>query len=212
VKTEDLIVELARSAAPVTPLPSPAVRFARWAAGCAVLLVAFVAVAGLRPTITGDLARGGFDALAIATLATGLGAGAVAFALSVPGTVRTPLVRALPLAAGGVWFVLLAAWFLRGADAGAGASSVPVHLFCIAAITGLSLIPGAILLRMIGRAAPLEPSWAAALASLAALAMAAAAVQFTCPIDTPAHHLISHFLPVTLLTVAGMRIGSRRLG
>jgi hypothetical protein len=62
---------------------------------------------------------------------------------------------------------------------------------------------------MLRRAAPLRLGWVAALATLAAVALAAAATQFICPIDDPAHQLVGHVLPVVVLAIGGA-IGGRR--
>ena len=49
------------------------------------------------------------------------------------------------------------------------------------------------------------------LATLAAASLGAVATQFICPIDDPAHHLVSHFLPVLLLSGVGALAGRRWL-
>ena len=56
---------------------------------------------------------------------------------------------------------------------------------------------------MLRRAAPLRKNWSAALATLDAAALGAAATQFVCPIDDPAHQLVAHLLPVVLLSAWG---------
>jgi hypothetical protein len=57
----------------------------------------------------------------------------------------------------------------------------------------------------------LRPGWGATLAALAAAASAAAAMQISCPIDAPAHHLVEHVLPATILCVVGASVGRRWL-
>ena len=72
MKTEDLIVDLARAAGPVRPLASPSARFARWAAaGVAFASVAVVTI-GPRATVAADAERPVFLALAGVTLLTSL--------------------------------------------------------------------------------------------------------------------------------------------
>jgi hypothetical protein len=62
---------------------------------------------------------------------------------------------------------------------------------------------------MLRGAAPLRHRWSAGLATLAALALAAAGTQFICPIDDPAHYLVGHFAPVAALAILGTLIGHR---
>jgi hypothetical protein len=64
---------------------------------------------------------------------------------------------------------------------------------------------------MLRRAAPLRRTWSAALATLAAVALGAAATQFLCPIDDPAHLLVGHLLPVASLAIGGAIAGRRAL-
>jgi hypothetical protein len=40
----------------------------------------------------------------------------------------------------------------------------------------------------------------------------AAATQFICPLDDPAHQLVGHVVPVAVLSVLGALAGSRYLG
>ena len=79
--------------------------------------------------------------------------------------------------------------------------ALPFHVACLIEIAGLSLVPGWALFAMLRRAAPLRRAWSGALATLAAVALGAAATQFLCPIDDPAHQLVGHLLPVAILSV-----------
>ena len=87
----------------------------------------------------------------------------------------------------------------------------PFHLLCLIEIVGLGLIPGFALLAMLRRAAPLQRAWSGALAALAAAAISAAATQFICPLDDPAHQLIGHLLPVVGLSMLGALAGQQLL-
>jgi hypothetical protein len=64
------------------------------------------------------------------------------------------------------------------------------------------------LLCLIEIAAPLQRAWSGALAALAAVAISAAATQFPCPLDDPAHQLFGHLLPVVVLSMLGAIVGS----
>jgi hypothetical protein len=80
----------------------------------------------------------------------------------------------------------------------------------MARVVGISVLPAAALLAMVRRGAPLNPTRSAWLSALASLALAAAAVQFICPIDDPAHHLESHLLPVVVFTVIAAAAAARK--
>ena len=89
--------------------------------------------------------------------------------------------------------------------------ALPVHVLCLIEIAGLAVVPVWALFAMLRRAAPLRRAWSGALATLASVALGAAATQFLCPLDDPAHHLVGHLLPVALLAGAGAIVGSRSL-
>src|SRR4029078_13065040 len=126
-----------------------------------------------------------------------------AFTLSVPGAERSPMQRVVPIAAVAAWPALLLVLLTSGGDAVTRVLALPVNWPCGLKITVLSLVPGWMILAMLRRAAPLQRVWTAASASLGAVALAAAATQFVCPVDDPAHQLVGHVLPVALLTALG---------
>ena len=152
-----------------------------------------------------------FVGLAVATLGTALLSAAGAFVLSVPGAERSPLQRAVPLVAGGVWALVLVVLLTTGGDPVQRVLALPFHWACLIEIAGLSVVPGWALFAMLRRAAPLRRAWSAALATLAAVALAAVATQFICPVDDPAHQLVGHVLPVAFLSVWGAIVGRRWL-
>ena len=152
-----------------------------------------------------------FAGLAVATLGTALLSAAGAFVLSVPGAERSPLQRAVPLVAGGVWALALVLLLTSGDDPVRRVLALPFHWACLIEIAGLSIVPGWALFAMLRRAAPLRRAWSAALATLAAVALSAVATQFICPVDDPAHLLVGHLLPVAFLSVSGAIVGHRWL-
>ena len=211
MKTDELIVELARSAGPVRRLPSPSIRLARWTAATVPLMVLAVLVIGPRKDVMAAISAPAFLAMAMVTLSTALLSAASAFVLAIPGAERSWWQRALPLLAGGVW--TLALWYLLTIEGAAVVRLLawPVHVTCLIEIAGLSLVPGWALFAMLRRAAPLQRAWSGALAALAAAAIAAAATQFICPVDDPAHQLVGHLLPVMVLSLLGAIGGQRYL-
>jgi hypothetical protein len=211
VRTDELIVQLARAAGPVRPLPGPSVRLARWTAAAASMTALGVIVIGPRADVLTAIYQPTFVALAVATLGTALLSAAGAFVLSVPGVERSPLQRAVPLVAGGVWALVLVVLLTTGGDPVQRILALPFHWACVIEIVGLSIVPSWVLFVMLRRAAPLRRAWSAAFATLAAVALAAVATQVICPLDDPAHQLVGHLLPVALLSLSGTIVGRRWL-
>ena len=211
MRTDELIVALARAAGPVRPLPSPSLRLARWTAATVPLMVLGVFLIGPRADVLTVMPQPTFLGMVFATFSTGLLAAATALVLSVPGTERSVLQRVLPLMAGGLWLVSLIVLLTTGGDPMRRLLEWPLHWICVIEIAGLSLVPGLALFTMVRRAAPLRRAWSGALATLAAGAIGAAATQFICPLDDPAHQLVGHALPVAVLSVLGALAGHRYL-
>lgn len=211
MKTEELIVKLASSSGPWTPLAPVRIRVARWWMFALGLCALTVAMVGARADILQSLQDPGFVTLALMTLAAGLVASAAGMMLGVPGAERTPLWRmvAVLLAAG--WALVLLIRLVSGGDPWPRLAAFPNHWACVAEIIGLSAVSGWVFFVMLRRAAPLERTWSAMLAALAPAALAATATQIMCPIDDPAHHLVSHVTPVALLAAIGTLAGRRAL-
>jgi hypothetical protein len=118
----------------------------------------------------------------------------------------------LPLSACLVWAAMLVA------PIGAARSpldfllQVTPHPSCAFLIAATALPPEVMLVRMLRDAAPLQGRWTGGLAVLASLAMGALETQFVCTNDAAAHHLLWHFSPVVLLTLASFSVGSCVLG
>ncbi len=211
MRTDELIVQLARAAGPVRPLPGPSVRLGRWTAAAVPVTALSVIVIGPRADVLTAIHEPAFVGLAVATLATVLLSAASAFVLSVPGAERSRLQRALPLLAGGVWVLVLVGLLTTSGDPGRRVLALPIHRLCVIEIAGLGVLPAWALFAMLRRAAPLRRAWSAALATLASVALGAAATQFLCPLDDPAHQLVGHALPVALLAIWGAIVGRRWL-
>ncbi len=211
MRTDEFIVQLARAAGPVRPLPRPSLRLARWTA-TTVPMTAFAAmVIGLRADVSIAIAQPRFIGMAVATFVTALISAASALVLSVPGAERSVLQRVLPLLAGGLWALALIVLLTMDGEAARRLLLWPIHWGCLAEIAGLSMVPGCVLFTMVRRAAPLRRAWSGALATLAAVATGAAATQFICPLDDPAHLLVGHLLPVAVLSMLGALVGHRYL-
>ena len=211
VRTEELIVALARDGHPVRPLSRPSLRLLRWAATIIPITALAALVIGLRADASSAITQPAFLGVATATIATALISAASALALSIPGAERSRVPRALPLLMGGLWAVALLVLLARGGNPVQRLVAWPLHWLCVIEITALGIVPAIALFTMVRRAAPLRRSWSGALATLAAVAMGAAATQFICPLDEPAHQLVGHLFPVAVLSMLGAAAGRRYL-
>jgi hypothetical protein len=211
VKTEDLIVQLARDGRPIRTLSAPAVRLSRWAAGAVTVVAISSLLIGPRADVRTVVQQSVFAWLAILTSVTALLAAASAFVMSVPGAERWPIQRVVPLAGAALWAALLVTVLGAGGEPVRRIVALPIHPLCIIEIAGFGFLTGWPLFSMLKHGAPLQQKWTAAFATLAAVGLGAAATQFLCPIDDPAHQLVGHFLPVILLSIAGSVFGRRTL-
>jgi hypothetical protein len=211
VKTDELIVHLARGAEPVRVLPRPSVRLAQWMAIALTVAGLAVLIIGPRADLTIMLRQPAYVILALATVSIASLSGAAAFVLSVPGAERSRLQRVVPFALAAAWAFALVLMMRAGGHILQRVVAFPIHVACILEIAAIGVISGWVIFRMLQRAAPLDATWSAALAALAGTGVGAFATHVICPIDDPAHHLVGHFAPVMLLTMAGMAAGRRSL-
>lgn len=211
MKTEDLIVELARASGPWTPLAPVRIRVVRWLAVSIGLCVVTVLAIGARPDLGARLADPAFLVPLALLLGAGLIAAAAAMTLSVPGAETTPSWRAVAMGLGVGWAIAIVLRLVAAADWWPRVAAFPNHWACVVEITGLAIVCGWVLVGMLRRAAPLQPGWSAALAAIASAVLAAAATQIICPLDDAAHHFLSHVVPVAVVAAAGTIVGSRAL-
>ncbi len=196
---ETLIAQLARDVTPVTPLPAPQVRVARWVGVALVAVVAGVALRGLRSNWSLVTSDPGFLVTVALILATGLVSALVALALSVPGMVSAWWVRWTPVALLGMWGSVLVfeVW-------STGTRLIPAQagIECVWKTYGIAVGPAAVLVWLARRAAPLDWRWTGSLAALAALSFGVLGTELICPITGHGHLFTWHFLPVATMTVA----------
>ena len=206
------IARLVRNATPVTSLEAPSVRLARWVITSTALVLLSVVILGVRADAAAQMMNGWFVARATATLTIVVAAAIVAFCMSVPGVEPSRLVRALPVATCVVWAVILVGTVAATRSPLELLLQVTPHPSCVVLIAATAFLPGVILLRMLRRAAPLAARWTGGFAGLASLAVGALGAQFVCTNDAAGHHLLWHFTPVVLLTVAGIAMSPSLLG
>ncbi|WP_114954400.1 NrsF family protein [Sphingosinicella terrae] len=190
--TETVVAQLAREAAPVRPLPSPARRAFGPLAGFA--LVSALAITGL---------GGGIDAArlpeAAAALATFILALLAAFSLSVPGASRRWL--AAPLAALLLWLAISGAGCLAELTEGPSGWAWSGHPQCFYLLLAGGTLIGVPLFWLLSRARPIDPIPVALLGALAASAGAAFLLTFFHPFPPGIVDLGFHWL--AMLGLAG---------
>jgi len=168
MSTDRLIVQLARNVAPVRPLRGPWLRAVTWTVGALVYLRIIAAVIAASHGVDASWQTPRFLIEQLAALVTGITAAAAALSTVVPG--RRGLVVVAPAVCLGAWLTILGvgafqelrglpdtAAFFRQTDWG-----------CTAIIIVGAALPGAVLVLMIRRGAPLSPVKTAALGGLAA--------------------------------------------
>lgn len=208
MKTDELIAQLANAAAPVKPLPSPAVLALMWAAVALVCAEAGVVIFGARPDFRDVLSHPRFGWQFMAAIATAAVAAWAALVLAIPGAERSPALRGSSVTLGALWALMLIVFVVQAGDGFAGASDWPI---CFIRVIAIGLVPGIVLVNMLRRAAPLRLTWTSALAAAAAMAAGAVAVQIVCPLDDAAHALLGHFGPVAAIAVLGAATARRLL-
>ena len=210
MRTDELIVQLARSARPIRPLPPPGVRAIRWFAAALLIMLGALVLIGPRADLTLALRQPVFLGSLVALLLILASGTTAAFVLSVPGAERSPAQRFLPLLMTAGWSAI---WIVgvSTTDVPAGQATVPFHSACAIQIAACAVATGWLLFVMIARAAPLQPLWTAAVASLASMATGATVAQILCPVDDPWHQLIGHVAIALVVAGASLLVGHRSL-
>jgi hypothetical protein len=205
--TDELILQLAKSARPVAPLPPPSARALRWLLMAAMAAAVAVIAIGPRTNLDAAVTQPAFAASLLALIIAMVSAAVAAMAMSVPGAERSTRLRVLPIAAVAAW---VATWLLRLATSPARHPRL-FHVGCAVEIAVLGVVLGWTLVAMLRRAAPLQPAWTAAIAAIAAVTVASAATQVICPIDDPAHQLVGHVLVAAAVGLGAFVAGRGRL-
>ena len=210
LRSGDLVKALAADAAPVRRLASPMVRLGFWLAVSATYAARIVAAMGLRADLSARLTETRFVAELGATFMTSVLAAVAAFCAGCPG--RPVWERFAPLPALALWLASLGegCWqsFLQ---AGAQGLRIRPDFLCFPSILLVSTVPGALILLMIRRAAPIAPATTKALAALAAAALGATALRLFHAQDASAMILVWQFGSVALLAGLGALTGRKLL-
>jgi hypothetical protein len=204
MKTEDLIVGLARDLRPVRRLRHPWLRATMWVAATILYLagiVLFMAPPGRLGAAVVDL-RFLFEQLAAGLV--GLTAGGAALATVVPGYTRRVFIA--PIAASVLWIGLVTIGGVQDVLRH-GATGIPLQTDwpCVTAIVMTGALPAVALVYMLRRGAPLTPRMTLALAVLSAAALANVSACLVRPHETSITVLLWHGTTVLALCgVAGL--------
>lgn len=207
MNTEELIVNLASEAGPVTRLRPPAVRALSWLAVAAAFAVTGVAVLGLRPDVSTAVSASAFLMHALLAVGLTITAAVATCVIVIPGAEVKPLARSVSVATLVVWVLMAGRDVLAAGNGLADASDWPV---CATRLAAIAMGPGVALWWMVRRSGALHWSWTAGLAATASLAAAALAIPFTCPVLAPSHVFLGHVAPVGVLAVVAALAAMRR--
>lgn len=165
--TDALIKSLASTSAVVRPLPRPGIRTAVWMLGSLAYVALVVSVMTPRPDLSLIVADPRFLLEQSAALMTAMTAALAAFCLNIPDRQgRAVFVPVIPLA---VWVGSLGSDCVRTIMT-AGWAAVPFEQdwMCIPAIALAGAVPASLMVLMLRRGAPLNPTLSMALGGLAA--------------------------------------------
>jgi hypothetical protein len=201
---------IARDLHPVAPLPPPARRLVVIIPVALVLLVASVAIFGLR----GDAPRLGVTLTWLAStlqMALGLVLTAAALRESVPGTTLPRRVLGILIATAVLAIVLITTltWFASPTRIAPGSVGF-VWTVCVAGTIAGALPVMAIAGWLVARAFPLRPRIAGALYGIGAGLIADAGWRLFCHFSDPVHVYGAHTLGVVIATAIGIAVSRRR--
>lgn len=182
IKTPDLIAALAANATPVRRLRPPAMRAACWLLLAAVVLTLLAVNQDIRPDLVQRLHQPIFAVGVAASALTGVLAAVAAFLVSLPD--RSRLWLLLPFPALVLWlsnigYQCLTGWVSIGPDG----MSFGEAARCFATLVLTSLPLSLAMLVMLRYAAPLRPTAATLMGSLAVAAITATALSLFHVID-----------------------------
>lgn len=206
MRSEELIQSLAADATPVRRLPHPAWRMATWMAISLAFVAGFVWVVGLRADLTEKLNDTTFLIELAAALLTSMMAAAAAFCSSCPG--RPVWERFAPFPFMALWLASLGegCWH-QWEIAGPAGLVLQVDLVCFEGILAGSILPAILIFLMVRRGAPIAPMSTFGLATLAATALAAAALRLFHAQDASVMLLVWQLGTVALLASVGFSVG-----
>jgi hypothetical protein len=208
MQTEDMIARLTRDLAPVRRLPSPTTLTLLWLGIAVLVVIAAVAMVGLRHDLAERMAAG-LDLRQMAAAAlTGVLAALAAFQLSFPDRDRRWALLPLPALAlwlGNLGWGCLQDFAAHGADGVRLTTSFP----CLAFILGFGLPLSLAMAWLARHAAPIRPGPVAMLGGLAAACITNIGLTLTHHLDAAAMVLAWHGLAILVTTAAAALLGPK---
>jgi len=205
---EQLIITLASQSGPVTPLPAPRVRMARWVLCALAFVGAGLAWRGVRSNWGAAFVDPTFVITNVLLIGVAVVSAWLALTLAVPGALRSPFARWVPVAGLGAWGAILIQQVAVSGSVVAAVMTEPVVAGCMWKTYGIAAGPAFLIILLAQRAAPLDWRWTGSLAALSALAFGAIGTELMCPITGYAHLFNWHFLPVAVMTLAAFAAGA----
>lgn len=205
--TSELINCLAEDLAPARPTAGFGKILLGWVAIAAIVVFAGLIGTHVRADLGARLTDLQFVVEALSLVLIGVSAGALALALSIPGSNWAGPRRLLVFACG---LLLAAAGFSLASHwqniAALGMGFRPL-LYCSTAVIVYGVVPAIILVLALVRAAPLRAGPVFFLALLAAGSLGAFALKFSCINDNLLHLVLAHWLPALGLGLLGLALG-----
>ncbi len=211
MKTDDLIAMLSTDVEPVDHRRTVRIIGVAVAAGAAVAIAAVIVALGFRSDLAGSWALAPLLLKIGFALATLVPASIYLFRLARPGGERrmSALLVALPFLA----IALLAAFSLISAPSSHWSGMVTGHdwLECVVSIPLIAVVPFALIVCAVRRAAPTDLARTGALVGLVAGSLSAAGYALHCVDDSVPFVALWYGGTIALCTLAGWKLGPRLL-
>jgi len=215
-ETRAFVRELARDLTPVERIARLRTAALSVLAAWGALAAALLSAKGLSPSLSdGARLAGGFGAVLSGLALSGGGGLLAALALAVPGRVGAVRLGGAAGALGLLAALGLGGWLLAADPvARAAAPTLGSDAACLSVALVLALLPAAVALRYVARAAPLRPLPTLFGVGFGCVALGALAAQAGCADPALRHLLVSHAAAPVLgaaLLLVPLRLGLRRL-
>jgi len=211
MNTDELIIQLSASAAPVRRLAPPMLRALAWLAFVAALSVAAILLWANLGVFAARAAHPRMALELFATLATGVAGVIAAFHLSLPDRSRAWALLPAPFAA--LWMATtgVGCW-LDWAEQTQRGWALGQSFYCFKFLLSLGVPLAALLLFSLRRARPLQPRLVSAMGAVGVAGLASFVLQFFHPFDVTIMDLGTHLAALALLigffTLSGRRLAS----
>ncbi len=205
MKTDDLISKLSDEHKAVAPLASFWERYLKWLVVSLLCVITGVSLSVVREDLGAAFKDPFFVLQNLLILVGALLSSALALILSVPGSEKKKSVRIFAL----IPFILWALLLFLGKKQGGFYPGIGTG--CASEVLSLGVVPGILLLIIVRRGAVLNRSYSSFFTFMAAAALGALGVQFSCHSGNIAHLLVWHFLPVIFLGILGVALANKIL-